>query len=240
LQEAAGKYMLPEDPIAGTREIEGRVERFKWKEYFRNMTIDEHLCRRELIVKQRKVLNQEVDQIEKNIQITKKQMEDLEAKRALNPRHPTIQSGSRPPKTPSSAREEETSSFISSGSSTLTQTKDQPPRSPSPIQSSKKPRSRPRSQYKRFFKELAEREQIVDRETYDAHEALTSEFNDIAEEIHLLRHCRNEKQDALDTARDALEAAYFEEGDQQHHFGTLFAGPHEDAKDIGGEVGVKS
>jgi hypothetical protein len=69
------------------------------------------------------------------------------------------------------------------------------------VKSAKKPKSRPRSQYKRFFKELAEREQIVDRETYEAHEALTSEFNDIEEEIHLLRHCRNEKQDALGEAR---------------------------------------
>jgi DNA repair exonuclease SbcCD ATPase subunit len=230
--------MLPEDPIAGIRIIKGRVEQFECKEYFRNMTIDEHLCRRDVIIKQRKVLNQEVDQIEKKIEETKKEMEE---RRALASRNPPIQSGPSPPKTPSSTREEETSSFISSGSPTETQTKDQPPpRSPTPIQSSRKSRSRPRSQYKRFFKELAERERIVDRETYDAHEALTSEFNDIAEELHLLRHCRDEKQHALVAARDALEAAYFEEGDQQHHFGNLFAPPHEDAKEIKGGVGIKS
>jgi hypothetical protein len=92
-----------------------------------------------------------------------------------------------------------------------------PPRSPPPIQSSKKPRS----QYKRFFKELAEREQIVDRETYEAHEAPTSEFNDIEEEIHLLGHCRNEKQDALEEVQQSVQSR----GGCPSIFPALDAGP---------------
>lgn len=224
-----------------------------YKQYIRDATIGEHLCRRDAVVEHRKKLNKEVDEIEKNLKWLKEAIAKREATRVLTPRDNGTKKLLMAPQIPSPTREAQMS--ISSGSPTSTRASDtQSYISESPSQDltlSHPQRSltlfkaldKGKGQYRRYFKDLAEKEKILESQARDAHEALSCEYDDIVEEIHLLYHCKKELQDALEEAQDtldALDAAELEEANRQHRFDDLYAGPYEDAKDIEEGGGLKS
>lgn len=144
---------------------------------------------------------------------------------SLPPPSPTLLRAFMPPSAPASAPTSRPASPSSAAASHAY--------SPSP-EAATRPK-KPKKQYSRFFKELAEDEEMIDRETEVA-ETLTVGYQDIMDEIEMLKHLTDDLRRALENASADSSQLGGSSQVSVHENDFLVYDPHYEGEEVGGDV----
>lgn len=216
MQDGAIDYLSPGDPLLGAREFTGVIDRVEKKRDFKNWLLTRNTDIMKGATDEKFHLDQEVDRMQEMLNAAKSKKERRTQPKTLTRKSKSsnlssfctskdamdqVQNQSRSLSHTSS--EQQLNESISSGTPPHTPanditTNDDPTKAilSRQIDGESNPK-KPKTQYKRFFKELADNEQMLDVETELAKDVAAG-FEDIMMEIELLRLFKDDLAKALE------------------------------------------
>jgi len=218
LQDGAIYYLSPDDPLLGAREFREAVDRVERKKYQKNWILNRNTDIMKGVTAEKWHLDQEVDRMQEMLDAAKSAKEKRTQPKTLKRKSKSSNLSSsciskdymdqvqnRSESLSHTSSEQNLNESTSSGTTPRTQVDDMPINGdPSKailseqIDGESSPKKR-KGQYKRFFRELADNEQMLDVETELAKDVAAG-FEDIMMEIEMLRNLKDDLFKALGEA----------------------------------------